>query len=307
MLVADDQSATSAVIARALSDRCDVALAASAAEALALAGEGIDLAILDVMLPDLDGFELCRRLKADERTRDVPVVFVTALEEAADETRGFAAGGADYITKPISPPVLRARVETQLELKRARDRLLQLASIDALTGVGNRRRFESVLHEEWQRAKRARCWLSLAMVDVDHFKRFNDRYGHARGDECLRLVARALAAACRRPADQIARYGGEEFALVLPDTDPLGARYALENALRAVRELRLEHAGSPLAAYLTVSIGGVSVMPAAAGEASDAMEAADRLLFEAKAAGRNRALHCDLASGASTCVPGESR
>jgi diguanylate cyclase (GGDEF)-like protein len=194
--------------------------------------------------------------------------------------------------------ILAGYGRAESEVERADD------SVDALTGVGNRRRFERVLHEEWPRASRAGAWLSLAMVEVDHFKRFNDRHGHARGDFCLRAVAQALQAACRRPADRVVRYGGEKFALVLPDTDPVGARHAVQNALRQVRALSIPHDDSPCARHVTVSIGAVSVVPAAGRSAEAALESADRLLFAAKTLGRNRALQSDLASNQVTTLDG---
>ena len=261
LLLVDDHPPNVHLLAEALRERYELRVATSGAKALALAAEGgIDLVLLDVVMPDLDGFEVCRRLKADERTWAIPVIFVTSLGEVDDETRGFDAGGVDYITKPISPPVVRARVRTHLELKEARDLLEELASVDALTGIANRRRFDGTLDREWRRALRSGSSLTLAIADVDHFKAFNDRYGHARGDDCLRQVAQAAAAACGRPADLVARYGGEEFGLVLPDTDGAGARVLLRAVLANVEELRVPHAASSCAPHVTLSVGSVSLV-----------------------------------------------
>jgi diguanylate cyclase (GGDEF)-like protein len=307
VLIVDDQPTNVHVLAEALRDEYTLYFATSGDAALARAAQGeVDLVLLDVQMPGLDGFEVCRRLKADERTRGLPVIFVTTLGEVADETRGFDVGGVDYITKPISPPVVRRRVRTHLELKDARDRLEQLASNDALTGVANRRRFDACLDQEWRRAVRARHWLSLVLLDVDYFKRFNDHYGHARGDAGLTAVAHALASACRRPADLVARYGGEEFALVLPQTEPDGARALVLSALERVRELAIEHADSPCGPYVSLSAGALSLVPAERDNAADALKQTDWLLYEAKEGGRRQCIHLDRMTGRKSSLADES-
>jgi diguanylate cyclase (GGDEF)-like protein len=183
--------------------------------------------------------------------------------------------------------------ERTRDLVAARDQLEQLASVDALTGVANRRIFDATLEREWKRAQRGGHWVSLALLDVDYFKRFNDRYGHGAGDVCLRAVAQAVAAQCRRPTDLAARYGGEEFALVLPETDPEGVRRMLGAVLAAVDGLAIPHADSGCAAHVTISLGAVSVRPAADADAASALEHADRLLYLAKEGGRHQARHED--------------
>ena len=220
ILIADDDRTSLLVIAAALKGEFDVIAVTSGAEVLARAGADIDLVLLDVLMPGLDGFEVCRRLKSNPATATIPVIFVTGVEDTVEEARGFTLGGVDYITKPIRPPIVRARVRTHMELKRARDLLEQLASVDPLTGVGNRRRFDAAIADEWRRTRRAGQWLSLAIVDVDHFKGFNDRYGHLAGDVCLQGVAASLVSSTRRAGDLVARYGGEEFGLILPEVEP---------------------------------------------------------------------------------------
>jgi diguanylate cyclase (GGDEF)-like protein len=256
-------------------------------------------------MPGMDGLEVCRRLAADESTRGVPVIFVTAKDEVGDETSGFDAGGVDYITKPISPPIVRARVRTHLELKEARDRLEALAWRDALTGVGNRRRFDHGLDHEWRRAERGAHWLSLALVDVDDFKKFNDHYGHGRGDECLRTVAHALEGACRRPSDLVARYGGEEFAVVLPETDPAGARVIVADILGRVREKAIEHRASRAGDVVSVSVGAVSLVPEGPNGARAAFEQVDQLLYEAKNGGRACGVHMEVGAAKTRIVAGD--
>jgi diguanylate cyclase (GGDEF)-like protein len=298
VLIVDDQPANVRVLGEALREGHEIYFATSGPRALELAAEGgIDLVLLDVMMPGMDGFEVCRRLQEDERTRGIPVVFVTALGEVDDEARGFEVGGVDYITKPISPPIVRARVRTHIELKEARDRLFELASVDGLTGVANRRQLDASLEREWRRAQRHAHWLSVALVDVDYFKRFNDRYGHARGDECLRAVAQTLAGSCRRPPDLVARYGGEEFVLVLPQTDPEGARTLVAAMLERIDALAIEHLGSDCAPFVSVSVGAVSLVPSETQAPGDVLEQADRLLYEAKKGGRHHGVHADLSTG----------
>jgi diguanylate cyclase (GGDEF)-like protein len=219
---------------------------------------------------------------------------VTARGEVADETRGFDVGGVDYITKPISPPVVRARVRTHLELKENRDLLAELASRDGLTGAVNRRGFDAALAREWRRARRAAEPLTLVMLDIDHFKLYNDRYGHARGDDCLRAVAELLQDVCRRPGDVVARYGGEEFALVLPGIGGEGARSLTTAVWDRLSEHAMEHAASPTAPVVTLSGGAVSHRPGNDREPRWLIERADRLLYAAKQAGRARVVHGDL-------------
>jgi len=286
LLIVDDQPANVRVMAEALRDQYELYFATSGAKALEIAAASpIELVLLDVVMPDLDGFEVCRRLKSDERTSRIPVIFVTAREEISDETRGFDVGGVDYITKPVQPLIVRARVRTHLELKQARDLLESLASLDGLTGIANRRRFDSWLEREWRRCARGGLPFSLALIDVDHFKNYNDTHGHARGDDCLRTVARILSGITQRPADLAARYGGEEFGLLFPETDTPSMRLLLRATLAAVRE-----------SEVTVSIGAVTITPSNDLDVSVALQAADELLYAAKEQGRDQARHLDTAS-----------
>jgi len=248
-----------------------------------------DLILLDIMMPDLDGLAVCRRLKSDSRTREIPVLFLTALGGEADEMRALEAGGIDFILKPISPPVLAARVRNQLELKHQQDRLRNLSLLDGLTGIANRRRFDQYLEMEWQRCSRNSQPLSLVMGDVDFFKAFNDGYGHGRGDDCLRAVARVFGMALRRPADLAARYGGEEFVCVLPETDQEGARIVADQIMAQMEDLAMPHAFSAIARHVTVSVGiATSVRPSLGRSWKTLVEEADMWMYEAKGRGRNR-------------------
>lgn len=288
LLIVDDQPANIRVMAEALRDDYELFFATSGERALEIvAAGGIELVLLDVVMPGLDGFEVCRRMKADEATSLIPVFFVTAREEVGDEARGFDLGAVDYITKPIQPPIVRARVRTHIELKRTRDLLESLASIDAVTTIANRRRFDSSIDTEWKRCARSQSPLTVAIADVDFFKSFNDTYGHTRGDECLRSVALAIRSIARRPGDLAARYGGEEFALVLPETDGEAARTIMDSMLEAVRGLAIAHGGSSCADHVTISAGAATIVPRIDAHHSVIVEAADAALYEAKQTGRN--------------------
>ena len=202
LLVVDDQPTNIQVLYRVFADDCQVFMATSGAQALHTAHqEAPDVILLDVMMPDMDGYEVCRLLKQDNVTRDIPVLFVTAHHETQEETRGLEAGAVDFITKPINPAVVRARVRTHLTLKRQTDVLKQLVFVDALTRAFNRRYFDEHLPEEWGRTQRTSKSLGLLMVDVDYFKQYNDVYGHQLGDEALRKVAQALQQGALRPGD----------------------------------------------------------------------------------------------------------
>jgi diguanylate cyclase (GGDEF)-like protein len=301
VLVADDDRMNILIISSALKGEFEVTAATTGAEVLERITAGdIDLVLLDVVMPGLDGFDVCRRLKSNPETANIPVIFVTALEESADETKGFAVGAVDYITKPIRPAIVRARVRTHVELKRARDLFEQLASVDPLTGIANRRRFDSEIGEEWRRTGRSGQWLSLALVDVDHFKRFNDRYGHLAGDQILRAIAVALARSARRAGEVVARYGGEEFGLILPDTEPARMQGVIRSLLLDI--FSIDHLAAGADETITVSVGAISVVPSKDADANGALAAADGLLYEAKAEGRDCGIHVDLATRAKTII-----
>lgn len=249
-----------------------------------------DLVLLDVVMPGIDGFEVCSRLKRDPDTRDIPVVFVTARSDIADETRGLEAGAIDFITKPFSPPIVRARVRNHLELARQRNLLSLHAFVDGLTGVANRRKFEEALDSEWRRCARQDAPLGLIMADVDLFKLYNDNYGHPAGDACLKSVAETLARNLNRGGDLIARYGGEEFVCLLPETDLEGVRATGARLVNAVSELAIPHFKSSVAKSVTISLGGTAAIPHPDFIGPDLVRGADTLLFRAKKEGRNRAL-----------------
>lgn len=289
VLIVDDAPANIELLSEVLESEYEVLFALSGEDGLNIAfEEAPDLILLDIVMPQMDGYEVCDRLKADPRTRTIPVIFVTAMDLEEDETKGLALGAIDYITKPIRPPIVRARVRNHLELKRYRDLLERLTTTDGLTGIANRRRFDAFLESEWSRARRSQKPLSLIMLDIDFFKAFNDHYGHLAGDDCLRQVAQCLDGRVRRPADLVARYGGEEFACLLPETNAMGAATMAKRFLESMNELNIPHAYSEAADHVTLSMGVATIIPLIGQPSSELVRRADQLLYEAKQNGRNQ-------------------
>jgi diguanylate cyclase (GGDEF)-like protein len=291
ILIVDDTVANIEILNAALEGDYDICFATSGEEALAIAIETQpDLILLDVLMPGIDGYEVCRRLKANPLVADVPVIFVTGRNDQEAEVQGLLVGAIDYVTKPISPVIVRARVRNHLEMKFMRDRLAELAATDALTGMNNRRRLEQSLTLETARLARSNDWLSVIMVDIDFFKQFNDTYGHPAGDRCILLVGQAINKAVRRAVDLTARYGGEEFVAVLPGATYEAAMMVAHNILDQVHDLDIPHTWSAAAAHVSVSLGVATARCAPAADPARWIRAADLQLYEAKAAGRNRVL-----------------
>ncbi len=289
LLVVDDQPINIQVMHQIFAADHKVFMATSGAQALAFCrATPPDLVLLDIVMPGIDGFEVCTALKADPNTRDIPVIFVTAHTDEAQETLGLELGAVDFISKPVNPAVVRARVKTQLTLKFQTDLMRKLVFLDGLTGVFNRRYFDQQLSIEMSRAVRAQSPLALVMIDVDFFKRFNDRYGHQAGDDCLRQIALTLKESLRRPADLVARYGGEEFACILPDTAFADALAIAQELEQSVRHKAIAHADSDAANMVTISLGVAGYGGHAVAQAESLLALADAQLYCAKNAGRAR-------------------
>jgi diguanylate cyclase (GGDEF)-like protein len=296
LLLVDDQSMNVFILRHAFEGDHRVSVALSGVEGLALCARGdVDLVLLDVMMPGMDGHEVCRLLKVDPATRDIPIIFVTSRSDESAEAQALDLGAVDFISKPVNARVVRARVRTHLTLKAQSDRLRQWAYVDGLTGVCNRRYFDARLESEWRRAARNQAPLSVVLIDVDFFKRFNDRYGHQAGDDCLRRVAECLRSSVKRPGDLVARYGGEEFVCLLPDTDLQGALHVARDLGRAIDALRIEHGDSTVAPWITVSLGVCGATADIARSAADMLRVADAQLYLAKSGGRHRS--CGAALG----------
>jgi diguanylate cyclase (GGDEF)-like protein len=273
------------------------------------------LILLDVLMPGIDGFEICRRLKLNPITRSIPVIFMTALSDIEGKVKGFRQGAVDYVTKPIHGDELFARITTHLrlqaltqqlqhqnkllehqtlELRQAKDRaelisqeLHRLANLDGLTQIANRRRFDDYLQQEWHRLAREQAPLSLILADIDYFKRYNDDYGHQAGDTCLIQVAQTINRVAQRPADLVARYGGEEFVIVLSRTDLQGAVQMAARIQASVQQLQIPHRGSEVGSYVTLSLGISSQIPNLNHRSESLISAADQQLYQAKQRGRN--------------------
>lgn len=304
LLIGDDEALNIRILDEMLRDRYDIAVALNGEAVLKRAvATPPDLILLDIEMPDMDGYEVVRRLSENEATQGIPVIFVTSRDDEEDERRGLELGAVDYIIKPFRPPLLLARLRNHLELKRQRDLLNRLSETDGLTGIANRRLFDRVLEREWSRAQRTGGEVALLLMDIDHFKAYNDNYGHTAGDECLKQIARVLAGCSRRPGDLVARYGGEEFACILSETDRDGA-ISLANTIRqAVLDEAIPHAFSKVHDIITLSLGVATIRPSEGRRsASDLIVAADRMLYRAKNNGRNRVEAGDAAVTASAPV-----
>lgn len=274
-----------------------------------------DLILLDINMPQMNGYEVCQQLKGDEQTADIPVIFISALDDVIDKVRAFTIGGVDYITKPFQLEEVLARVENQLTLRRlqrllkakneqlqreieehqrvemalqaANEKLKHLAITDELTQVVNRRFFYQYLQQQWAILAEAKQPLSLILCDVDHFKSFNDTYGHLAGDECLRQIAQAIRSTLKRGPDLVGRYGGEEFILLLPYTDATGAFEVATEVLAAIQALKIKHEYTSETGYVTVSLGVSTVIPDHTENPENLIKVADTALYAAKAQGRN--------------------
>ena len=258
-----------------------------------------DLVLLDVMMPGIGGYETARVIRG-ARDQWVPIIFLSGCNESADIEAGIDAGGDDYLTKPFDPKVLEAKIRSMTriaqmrrqlvlrseELRTANAALMRLIDMDGLTGIANRRCLDRKLAEEIGRCARNHVPLSLVLLDIDHFKRFNDSHGHLGGDECLKAIAHMLDSELKRPSDLAARYGGEEFCLVLPETDCAGALLVAERLRASVAGLQVRVTPG-LLACVTASFGVASEVPSAGTDPHTLMAAADAALYCAKEGGRN--------------------
>jgi len=289
ILLVDDAPTNIQMLNETLKDGYHLFFATSGRDALRIASESLpDLILLDVIMPDMDGYEVCRKLKADPILRNVPIIFITAMNQQEDEAIGLELGAVDYITKPFNPTIVRLRIRNQIELKRQRDLLARLSHLDGLTAIPNRRALDEALEREWRRGTRSLKPLSLLMIDIDHFKAYNDNCGHLAGDDCLRSFAQSLKIPLGRAADFVGRYGGEEFLAILPETDEKGAMIVAREIQEGVAELAIPHPASPLGTVVTASIGIATAVASREHEHTWLLQGADSALYQAKQEGRNR-------------------
>lgn len=296
ILIVDDIPTNIKVLGESLKADYQVRIATNGYKAveIAMSKNPPDLILLDIMMPGMSGYEVCEKLKATKQTQNIPIIFITAMDDEKDETKGLQLGAVDYITKPFSLPIVKARVNTHLELKKKRDMLENLSTVDALTGIANRRRFDEYYNAEWKRSMRDSTQLAVIMIDIDFFKLYNDNYGHSEGDTCLKKVSHCLSEIINRPADLLARYGGEEFICILPKTDIAGAVKIAEEMRSKVEALQIVHEHSLVNKYITISLGVSSVLPVEAIDSAVLVKDADKYLYEAKEAGRNCYKHHDM-------------
>lgn len=289
ILVVDDDRISRQLITEILKSDYRIVLANDADKAMERAiKHQPDLILLDIVMPRVDGLELFNRIKKHPLVEHIPIIFLTALTLESDEEAGLAMGAVDYITKPLRAPIVQARVKNHIQLINQRKQLELLAAQDPLTGIPNRRRFDLVLVNEWRRCRRQQSPLSLAMIDVDNFKTYNDTFGHGAGDAALRAIAQALNSCVNRASELCARFGGEEFALILPDTPAESLATISETCRQAVEALKFDHADDSPSDILTVSIGGATTIPTDEIEPEDLLQKSDEMLYLAKEEGRNK-------------------
>ena len=274
-----------------------------------------DLILLDINMPNMNGYIVCQKLKSSSETQDIPVIFISALDDVLDKVEAFSCGGADYITKPFEIQEVLARVKNQLtirqlqkklqlqndllsqeikerqraeaELQKANQELHRLATLDGLTQVANRRCFDEYFNLEWRRLQREKAPLSFILCDVDYFKLYNDTYGHLAGDSCLKQIAQAINDTLKRPADLVARYGGEEFAIILPNTTIEGAVHVAELVQQNIKKMQIIHRQSSVSEFVTLSMGISCVIPQLNLVPIQLIDITDEALYAAKAKGRN--------------------
>ncbi len=273
--------------------------AQSGAEALSIfEKQRPDIVILDIIMPDMDGFECYLQLQSLDCGKCTPVLMLAEIEDEQSVDRAFEMGVIDYLIKPIHLPILRQRIKRIIEQYKLQEKLIaknlelqRLVIIDELTQVANRRRFEEYLAQEWQRTAREQQPFSLIIWDVDFFKSYNDTYGHLSGDRCLKEIAKTIKNFLKRSTDLVARYGGEEFAAILPNTDVEGTTLVAQTICSAVRTLAIPHRNSLVSNHVTLSAGLATAIPMPGSDFEEIILAADRSLYQAKAAGRNRFLY----------------
>ena len=312
VLLVDDQAIVGEALKRMVANEPDIELrfCMDPTRAMTEAIEFRPTVILqDLVMPDVDGLVLLRFFRANPTTKTTPIVVLSSMEDAKTKRDAFKLGATDYLVKfPDEIEVIarirahsrsylaqqqrdeayRALRDMQAELEKKNSELQRLSCLDGLTGIANRRRFDEYLEQEWLRAARDGRRLALILIDIDHFKAYNDNYGHQGGDACLKQVARTLDGELKRAADVAARYGGEEFVVVLPDTDSQGAGVIAEKLRGAIEALHIEHTHSKTALHVTISLGVASTVPREGGIPAALIEMADEALYKAKESGRNK-------------------
>ena len=289
ILVVDDMTTTLLLLHDLLKDTYEVKIAKSGTKALEIlnAPNDIDLILLDVEMPDINGYEVCKRIKNNETIKNILIIFITGRTSQEDEEYGLNLGAIDYITKPFNKAIVKLRIKNYLNLKIKNDMLEKLSMYDGLTNIRNRRFFDETFEKTFSEIKRDKKSLAVLMIDIDFFKPYNDNYGHGQGDETLRKVAKALEKTIKRASDFVARYGGEEFVILLKDINKDGVEAVANNLLNAVRELKITHEFSKIEKYVTVSIGASFYNSSSDITKLELLLKADETLYSVKNSGRN--------------------
>jgi diguanylate cyclase (GGDEF)-like protein len=288
ILIVDDEKMNVDILGGILSQSYNLLIARDGTRALQLAREKTpDLILLDVLMPDMSGFEVIEKLKASSDTTNIPVIFITGLTASDDEEKGFFLGAVDYITKPFRKPIVKARVNTHIKIVDQMRTIERIGLIDPLTKISNRRDFENRLGAEWKRANRENLPISILLMDIDKFKVYNDTYGHQQGDEALKAFAKTAAGSLMRPVDFAARWGGEEFVILLPGIDSKGAAEVAERVRANIEAITIPTEEGGIT-KITVSIGVNTKIPTTDDSSSVFIEKADQALYKAKEQGRNR-------------------
>lgn len=288
VLIVDDSLLQATQLKAIIDDEYEVTIAQTAEDGLRRASsEDFSLILLDVVMPEMDGFTLLKKLQEEIITQNVPVILITSLADAVNEQRGLVLGAVDYITKPYIPLIVKARVNTHVKLYQYRRQIEQQSMTDQLTGIANRRRYDSYSVAKWSEAARLQVPFSICMFDIDHFKLYNDTFGHPAGDKVIAAIAKTLSSYLKRSTDFLARYGGEEFvALSMGDSSEKIFEH-LKKIRQAVEDLHIPH-NPDASEWVTVSVGGVTVVPSAEGNYAFFLQLADTMLYDAKRHGRNR-------------------
>ncbi|MCT7505681.1 diguanylate cyclase [Aliarcobacter cryaerophilus] len=289
ILVVDDMTTTLLLIHDLLKDTYEVKIAKSGTKALEIleSPNDIDLILLDIEMPDINGYDVCKRIKNNETIKNIPIIFITGRTSQEDEEYGLNLGAIDYITKPFNKAIVKLRIKNYLNLKIKNDMLEKLSMYDGLTNIRNRRFFDETFEKTFNEIKRDKKSLAVLMIDIDFFKPYNDNYGHGQGDETLRKVAKALEKTIKRPTDFVARYGGEEFVILLKDINKDGVEAVANNLLNAVRELKITHEFSKIENYVTISIGASFYNSNSDVTKLELLLKADETLYSVKNSGRN--------------------
>ena len=289
ILVVDDMTTTLLLIHDLLKDTYEVKIAKSGTKALEIleSPNDIDLILLDIEMPDINGYDVCKRIKNNETIKNIPIIFITGRTSQEDEEYGLNLGAIDYITKPFNKAIVKLRIKNYLDLKIKNDMLEKLSMYDGLTNIRNRRYFDETFEKTFNEIKRDKKSLAVLMIDIDFFKPYNDNYGHGQGDETLRKVAKALEKTIKRASDFVARYGGEEFVILLKDINKDGVEAVANNLLNAVRELKITHEFSKIENYVTVSIGVSYYNSSSDITKLELLLKADETLYNVKNSGRN--------------------